>query len=290
MSFFEDLTVQEVIQKNIEKVEELEEKEQKRILKVFRKVRLELLDRLLTIQPGTFTAEKLQLVLAQVQSAILAIKRDLKFSMSESSEKLAVKGTEDLLKEVTKLSKHFEGSIQPLPLDTILLASQAQTFLLNKHEASLDAYGEGLRAQITSHITQSMVLRDSTRQTVSAITADVGRFFQGEEWRLNRIVRTELHNIYNFAKLNTLKETKDNFIPDLKKSLMHPIDSRTGNDSKALADLNPIVDIDEPFSFTWKGQKREFLFPPDRPNDRAILVPYREEWGEQAAEFKTKRS
>ncbi len=292
--FFNDTTVETIVQRNIERVSSLEEVQQRKLLRVFRRVRQDLNDRLLTIPEGTFTEQQLNVTLVQVQAAIQAIKSDLKNGMVESSEILASRGVRDLIVEITKFSKKFEGSVQPLNIDAVLAATNAQNFLLNKHQASIDAYGEALRSQITSNLAQSMALRDTTGRTVSRLVRDVGKFFQGEEFKLNRIVRTELHNIYNFSKLSGMQDTKETDIPDLKKSLMHPMDARTGEDSKQLADKNPIVDIDEPFIFifrrrlkdgTIKEDRREFMFPPDRPNDRAILVPFREEWGKQASKF-----
>lgn len=292
--FFNDPTVETIVQRNIERVSALEEVQQRKLLRVFRRVRQDLNDRLLTIPEGTFTEQQLNVTLVQVQAAIQAIKSDLKNGMVESSAILASRGVRDLIVEVQRFSKKFEGTVQPLNIDAVLAATNAQNFLLNKHQASIDAYGESLRSQITTILTQSMALRDTSGRTVSRLVSGVGKFFQGEEFKLNRIVRTELHNIYNFSKLSGMQDTKDTDIPDLKKSLMHPIDARTGEDSKQLADKNPIVDIDEPFIFifrrrlkdgTIKEERREFMFPPDRPNDRAILVPFREEWGKQAARF-----
>ena len=77
---------------------------------------------------------------------------------------------------------------------------------------------------------------------------------------------------------------------------MHPIDNRTGDDSVQLASQNPVVDNDEPFRFTFRRatkngiveEKRVFMFPPDRPNDRAILVPFRESWDKRAASFRSR--
>ncbi len=94
-----------------------------------------------------------------------------------------------------------------------------------------------------------------------------------------------MHNIYNYSKMNAMADVQENTIPDLKKSLMHPMDTRTGEDSKKLAGENPVVDIDEPFRFNYRGKERVFMFPPDRPNDRAILVPFRETWQKRAASF-----
>lgn len=284
--FFTDTTVTDLVQSNIEIVDSLEEQQQKKILKIFRKTRQELQDRLLTIPEGTFTEQQMRVTLVQVEAAIQAIVRDLKTGMVDSGEIMATAGITHLVKEIEKMSKYFEGSVTPINMRAILVATDPNTFLLNKYQASLDAYGADLRSQITTNIVQSLAMRETQDRTVSRLVSDTNRFFLGEEWKLNRIVRTEMANVYNFSKMQGMGEVKDQTIPDLKKALMHPMDKRTGEDSKELARENPVVDIDEPFRFKWKGQVRVFQFPPDRPNDRSILVPYREEWGKQAASFR----
>lgn len=283
--FFEDPTVQDLIENNIAQVESLETKQQKKLLRVFRNVRQKLQDRLLTIPDGTFSEQQLNVTLIQVTAAIEAIKKKLKGEMVSSSEIMAIRGIEDLGREISRFSKKFEGSVQPINMNVAKLASDSQTFLVNKYDASLDAYGEDLRSQITQNIMNAMIMRDSNSRTVSGLVSDVGRFFVGEEWKLNRIVRTEMHNIYNYSKMNAMADVQENTIPDLKKSLMHPMDARTGKDSIQLARENPVVDINEPFRFNYKGKERVFQFPPDRPNDRAILVPFREAWQKRAASF-----
>jgi hypothetical protein len=282
MSFFTDTTVQDLVNATVGKVDSLEEDQQKKLLKIFKRVRAELMDRLLTIPEGTFTEQQLNVTLVQVNAAIEAISRDLKGGMVDAGEIMAVQGISDLGREIEKFSKYFEGSVQPINIDQIVRAIDPNSFLINKYQASIDAYAADLRSQITSNIVQSMAMRDTQQRMVSRLVSDIGRFFIGEEWKLNRIVRTEMHNVYNFSKMQGMGEVQESTIPDLKKALMHPMDNRTGDDSKELARINPVVDIDEPFRFKWKGQMRVFQFPPDRPNDRSILVPYREEWGKSA--------
>lgn len=287
--FFTDPTVEDVIQGNIEQLESLEEKQAKRLLRSFRNVRQQLQDRLLTIPEGTFTEQQLHVTLIQVESAISAINHRLKGDMNYSAEIFSERGIRDLSKEITKFSKKFQGSIQPINLNIDNLAQDSKNFLINKQTASIDAYSADLRSQITQNITNSLIMRDTTQRTVSGLVADVGKFFIGEEWKLTRIARTEMHGMYNFSKLKGMDQVQEDSIPDLKKSLMHPMDRRTGKDSVELARENPVVDIDEPFRFNWGGKERVFQFPPDRPNDRAILVPFRESWNKRAASFVTRR-
>ena len=295
MGFFDDTIVQDVIRRNIEQVSNLEESQQRKLLRAFRRIRQKLQDRLFAISTErTFTEQQLNVTLVQVQSAIEAIKRELKGEMASAASILSLRGIRDLAREIGRLQKHFEGSIQHLNINAILIAQQSESFLLNKHEASIDAYSEDLRASITSQITSSFMIRDTNHRAVSDLVASVGKFFLGEEWKLNRIVRTEMHGIYNFSKMNAMNSVKESDLPDLKKSLMHPIDDRTGEDSKILAAKNPIVDIDEPFRFTFVSGKKKitrvFMFPPDRPNDRSVLVPFREAWDKKASEFDTQAS
>ena len=91
------------------------------------------------------------------------------------------------------------------------------------------------------------------------------------------IARTELHNAYNLGKMRGMEETEED-IPDLQKALFHPMDSRTGKDSKYAASKDLVADLDKPFRYKWNGEWREFMNPPDRPNDRSILIPYRKSW------------
>lgn len=278
MNFFQDETVQDLVQGNIEKLDSLEEKQAQKLLLSLREVRTQLMDRLMTIPEGTFTEQQLNVTLVQVDAAIKAINSRLKNEMFDMASIFGERGIGDLVKEITRMEKKFTGSVIPLNLDAIALATDTQNFLINKHEASIDAYSADLRSQITGQILNSMIARDSTQRTVSRLVSDVGKFFLGEEWKLTRIVRTEMHGMYNYSKMNGMADLQEEQLPDLMKTLMHPMDKRTGKDSIALAKENPIIPIDEPFVQVWNGKKMVFMAPPNRPNDRAILVPYREGW------------
>ena len=77
-------------------------------------------------------------------------------------------------------------------------------------------------------------------------------------------------------------EFQKQHFPDMMKRLFHHMDKRTADDSKQLAELDPAVPLNKPFVFKYKrGLKtevRRFMVPPDRPNDRATLIPFRKQW------------
>lgn len=275
MAFFEDVDSLGIIEEHIQGLQKLEDKEAKTLLKTYGKIRGQLRDRLDTLSGDTFSAQRLRGVLAQIEGALAAMSGGLKDDLRGASVTAAEEGVNDLVEEIETFDDHFAGAVSPINLNALAVATDTSNFLFNQFDASIDAYSEGVRAQLAQAITQAAIEEIS----LAELTRRLNRFLIGEQWKLERIARTELHNIYNVGKINGMKEISKSSIPDLKKTLIHPMDKRTGADSKALARKNPIVAIDEPFRFTWKGKERVFMAPPDRPNDRAILVPYRSEWG-----------
>ena len=148
----------------------------------------------------------------------------------------------------------------------------------NKYDASIESYNSLLRARMAQSLTESVVAQESTGDVIQRLS----QVFMGEQWKIEQITRTELHGVYAQGKLAGMRQLWDDgegTIPDLKKTLYHPMDKRTGEDSKWLNENNLIVPVDEPFKYTWKGVVREYMAPPDRPNDRSILIPYRDAWG-----------
>ncbi len=275
-SFFDKVDLLGIAEEHIQKIRKLEEKDSAALLREYKAVRRELRDRL-EVMGGkeTFTSAKLRSVLVQVELALEAQGKTIRDGIKDAGRKAATNGIEDLLKEISLFDEEFTGAVTPINLNVALAASDAANFLFNQYDTSVDAYTAEQHARIAQQLTQSVIAGDSYHEVVSKL----GKYGIGEEWKVERLARTELHNIYNVGKLKGMEETKKEDLPDLMKAIIHPLDNRTADDSKHLAKLNPIVEIDEPFEYTWNGKKRVFMAPPDRPNDRGILIPYRKAWG-----------
>ena len=275
--FFQNDEVGEVAMAHIIRINRLQEEEAKRVLKTYKRVRQDLRDRLETIPAGTFTEYKMQGTLLQINMAIEEMNRNLKKDFSESAQAQAEQGVTDLVDELSQWDKQFTGAVSEINLDAVVEATETKNFLFNQYDVSIDAYGANLRSRMARGLTDSIVAQDN----LSDVMARVGKTFLGEEWKLQQIVRTELHNVYNQGKVRGMTKLWDDGkgdIPDLRKTLFHPMDNRTGEDSKKLAQNNPIVKIDEYFIEDSTGKKLKYMAPPNRPNDRAILIPYRQAW------------
>lgn len=276
-NFFEHVDATGVVENHIKQVLELEDDQAKIILKRYQEVRRDLVDRLSTMRGGTFTAQHLRGTLAQVEGAITAITEHLQGAMVKGAYVSALKGVQHLTKELNVFDEKFTGAVTPINLNAALIAQDTSQLLITRYNTNLARYGSNLYAEISNGLFSATLGETNQDEVIGRIS----QFFNGKEWELHRIVRTELHGIYNRGKLAGMKKLVDeDVIPDMKRTLIHPMDARTGDDSKYAARLHLVAEMDKPFVYTWKGDRREFFTPPDRPNDRSVMVPYRESWGD----------
>lgn len=272
--FFDEVDSTGIVESHIKQVLGLEDDEAKRILSRYQDIRRDLVDRLSQFPRGSFSAQHLRGVLGQVEGAITAIGEHLKGAMADSALKAALKGVSHLTREMRLFDEEFTGAVTPINLNAALLASDTAGLLITKYKTNVDAYGSDLYRQITNGLFSASIGETNYDEVVGRVSG----FFNAEQWKLHRIIRTELHGIYNRGKINGMMKLSDD-IDGLQKTLIHPMDGRTGQDSHYAATLGLVVDINEPFEYKWDGKLRSFMAPPDRPNDRAVLVPYKPEWG-----------
>lgn len=274
MSFFFDIDNMTILEKNASRVEGMELRQAQRMLKQYRAAANDIKIRMMNTPDNTFSEAKLKTLLNEVNTTISLLKQRVSNDIQMGFNFMHEQGIEDGGNEINRFQKKFAGINNPLPIDAIIESTEPENLLINQFQSSVDAYDARVRSGIQTELTQGLIQGKSWMQVVN----DLGGLFTSHEWELARIVRTELHNIYGQSKNNGFLTIRDNYLPDLKKTLYHPMDSRTSDDSLYLV-KNPLIeDLDQPFRYKWKGQERVFMTPPDRPNDRSILIPYRGEW------------
>ena len=274
MTFFTEIDGINILERNSSRLEGLQMNEARKLLKQYKIARDQLRLQLLATPDNTFTEARLKIALEQINIAIQSLRKATQSNIQQAFEFLTESGIEDGAKEVNYFEKRFMGISQSVPIDQILLSTEPENILLNQYQSSIDTYNQSLRNKFQAGLTQSLLQNKTWSQTVN----DFSNVFDQEEWQLARIVRTELHSIYGQAKNNGFQTIQTQYLPDLKKTLYHPMDSRTGKDSIELSKKPMIVDVDEPFIEESTGKKLVYMNPPNRPNDRAILIPYRAAW------------
>jgi hypothetical protein len=282
--FFEEVDGLGVSETHVQKLLSLQEKEAERIIAVYRRIQAQLRKRLAAWSSwgneDRFTAQRLRGVLIQVEEALKAWDSGLYSFMEESGRNTSIFAIENLKTEIEAYEQHFTGAVMPINIDALAVATQSINYLMNQYSVSFQRWNHTARSRIEASLTDGIAMQDTTETMIKRLLGNWGAY----EWELRRIVRTELHSIYNTSKVRGMQEVRSRQLPDLKKALLHPMDKRTADDSKLLARMNPVVDINQPFRYVYsppysrKEYYREFMAPPDRPNDRAILIPYREAW------------
>jgi hypothetical protein len=276
--FFNKVDDTNIAERHIRRIIGLETHQAELLIKNYSRARLELRERLKNAVSGSFTEGMLKEVLSQVEATLGQLRNKVRQEMVFGAEGVREQGFEDLTKELNTFRRNFEGIRQDIPLDAVITTLRPDNYLINQYRSSIESYNESLRNDIQRILTQAVIQRKTGLQAVDDLSAKMSQ----DEWKIARIVRTELHQIYNLSKIDGMEKVKQDTIPNLKKALIHPMDLRTGKDSKILANINPIVDIGQPFKYSFRqGDKtitRTFMAPPDRPNDRAILIPYSQDW------------
>jgi hypothetical protein len=282
--FFDSLDVDGIVEDHATAVVGLQEDQAKKIVKAYSEIRQDLQDRLLHARFDSFTAQRLRSVLAQIDAAIDATNKSLHTTIGVGADHATRLSLNQLVAELHRFDRKFTGAVRPINLNVAHAAIETKDFLMNHYQKSLSHYSSQTKVNVARALSQAAL----QELPYSEVVSKVGQFFEGQEWEIHRIARTELHHIYSVGKLQGMKELKKEVVPDLMKGLFHPMDSRTGKDSIELSILNPILPLNEPFEQNYtpilkngkrgKTQHYEFMTPPNRPNDRAILIPVRDQW------------
>ena len=223
----------------------------------------------------TFTETRLRAVQAQIDSDLLELSRVIRGEVELSAEMAVEQSGNDTISEINRLEKKFRGAVLPIPEAAIDYSLDSDHYLFNNFVSSIENYSQRLRSRIYGELSTSVIARETHHQVIGRVERVMG----ANHWEAARVVRTEMSNIYNGSKiLNFYKLRENNHVPDMMKGLYHPLDQRTGDDSKHLDALDLVVNLEDNFKYEWQGEIREFPAPPDRPNDRAILIPIRGDW------------
>lgn len=270
-----------------------------RTKKILRRAQRELEERLRTATglagPGedSFTAVQLRATLAHVRAATRYVQKGIRDSLLEAGDEAAAQAATGTVRYLTDAEKRFKGVGRPLALDEASIIDEASSGVRASILRRLDSSGEPIEgADEEPHPAKQGILERYGLQTVGHFEeilqksfvartpwADVrdqlteaSPFLQGApaHWA-ERIVRTESMSVYNRAGWESVREA-DAQLGDMLKILSATFDDRTAADSYAVH--GQIRRPEEAFQ-SWFGL---YQHPPNRPNDREVVVPHRMSW------------
>lgn len=237
--------------------------------------------------PGkdSFTAAQIRSTMAQVQAVTKDLQKGMRKHLVGAAPEAAEQGAEGAARYMVAADKAFRGvGTQPLAIRTAMMLEAARSgssgSILRRiagdpfHPGKpgvLQRYGMATLGHFERELQKGVIARKSRAQVVEDLT-EASPFLQGApRFWAERIARTELHAALNKGQLEGMKEAHKQ-LGDMCKILSAVFDDRTGSDSFAVH--GQIRRVDEPFEW-WEGL---YEHPPNRPNDREVVVPHRMAW------------
>jgi len=247
----------------------------------------------------TMTAYQQRMLLAQVKEGKVRLARSMAGTLGDASQDAQVDALRGLTRDVARLERQFRGATVTLPIEQAArfrgVVDRRRTSLLRMHATSMARYG----AQTIGRMERELSLSLATGETTGSAIDRVMRVDDMEWYRAERIGRTETAWAFGATTADGIAESAE-ALPGLMMrwseyvddATGRPLDDRVAVDSLAMhgqvtaagdvftmPSSSPVADA--------KGRTQvppalvglTWSHPPNRPNDRAVLQPFRKEWG-----------
>lgn len=237
--------------------------------------------------PGSYSALSTRAAIEQVQATTMNLSRGLKVALLDSTRASATAATGNVIDHLTRMDKLFKGvGVQPIALDNARMFDRAvmgtESSLLRRLSSGqnaatptgqgiLERYGTAVISSFEDRLQMAAITRQPWADVRTAITKESPFLESAPSYWAERIVRTECMAGYNKGTFEATREADDT-LGDVVKILCASFDNRTASDSYALH--GQIRRPEEAFQW-WKGL---YQHPPNRPNDREVVVMHRISW------------
>lgn len=175
------------------------------------------------------------------------------------------------------LDKRFKGAARPLNFDALVWAERQGERLgrlrLPAVQVATGRYSAAVMADLERSLTANALLGKPWWEAEKLLRRGTARALADEQWRIDRIMRTETAAIYNGSMLAAM-EAEDTPADPMMKRLSATFDRATGKDS--VAAHGQVRRVGEPFQDI---RGRLYQAPPNRPHDRELVLPHRASWG-----------
>jgi hypothetical protein len=234
----------------------------------------------------TFSQARMQASLVQIRHVVQGLQDDLGRVLVDQAGDVSARAGEGALGYLREAEMAFRGvGTSPLPLREAMMldaATQgAKASLLRRlgtggDEGVLARYGMATVGEF-ERVLQQGVAQAKPYAEIRAELVEASPFLEGApaSWA-SRLLRTELHGVANRAAHETHMEAQRQ-LGDVVRIVSATFDDRTGWDSWNVH--GEVRRVSEPFEYvTYDGEHEHFLTPPNRPNDREVIVAHRLAW------------
>jgi hypothetical protein len=241
-----------------------------------------------------FTAHQHRVLLGQVRHGQMVIAQRLGDASAAATVETQRDALDAAIRNIRRGEREFgSGATVTLPIEEAArfqgVLDRRKTSLLKQNRTSMARYGAGLVKRIEGELAVSLATGETTHEATTRVarTADV------EFWRAERIVRTEQAWAYNATQRDAITQSAKDLDEELYMRWTElvddyshaKLDDRVGDDSVAMH--GQVARPGEAFRMP-SGAKGvagslrdgEWEHPPNRPHDRATLMPWSPAWDE----------
>jgi Glucose-regulated metallo-peptidase M90 len=238
---------------------------------------------------GSFTSQQMKVTLVQIRATIADLVKSLGPEIADHAEEAAEAASEGVADYLIVSEQRFTGINQGLAIDEAAMLDSATAGarvsvlrrLMREHP---DGKGGGILQRYGYSVVQGFERQLATAvatrkpfEEVRASLVDESPFLQkAPQFWAERVARTELMGAYNRGAHESMKRVNED-VGGMLRILVATFDSRTGGDSANVH--GEIRRLDEPFEYVdYDGEHTHFMTPPNRPNDREVVVVHRQGW------------
>ena len=236
-----------------------------------------------------FTETQMQVVLAQIRDVLVQLANRMGPEVARRAEAVAARGGRQVAEYIKAAEAYYRGISGPLPIEDAALedaavagtrASVVRRLMVEdpsgKGGGILQRYGWETSRWFERELRVGLATRKPFAE-VRAAMIERSPFLQAAPaYWAERIARTELHYAMNKGAHAAMSRAQDT-LTDMVRVLVATFDNRTAPDSYNVH--GEIRRMTEPFEYVaGNGEHEEFMTPPNRPNDREIVVAHRTSW------------
>lgn len=235
-------------------------------------------------------ASQAQLLLQTVRQAQQEIAKRLAARLRPVLVEAQGEGIDQVEETMVEMEDKSHGALLALGLSELTTKSKLQeqraSVLERINETAWGAFAAAVAVGMSESLAMSLAMREEPLVAVERLRAAADKGW----WRAERIVHTEMAYAYNQAQADAISEVAGG-IKGLGKRWCElvddatglPMDNRVGNDSIVLhgqvVEASGLFVMPEDPIVHPSFWNRTWSSSPNRPNDRSVTMPWRQEWG-----------
>jgi len=258
--------LKQTVQRNRARLRELQPGHVERLLELSREAQAEVTDRIRELDPTRFSSQRARVVLTEINDVIDEFGPEAGDSIGGAVEDLGTEAAgiarEDLRSQLEAWAEEHPGAERAI----VRFDEAGETLspgLLEYFETSRRRYGDQAIVRMRDAMALSLLNDETMIQSAGRLADSIGI----EDWRAERIVRTEQSAAFHRQWIDEAREDIEGEEDDWRKELVATFDQRTGDDSRFVhGQQRP---VDEEFE---DNRGRKYQHPPNRPNDRETVI------------------